>query len=160
MELRIDGWRKGIRFSSAHLTADLGKCERLHGHTYALHAVVEGPQGENRIVMDFVEIVGHMRKIADDLDHRVLVPVAGGRYDVDVGDETITMRFDGKSYSFPRGDCYELPAPSSTAEDVVQHVLELFKERAKLPEGVTRVRLGVDEGYGQGAWIEWKVGEA
>lgn len=159
MEVRIDGWRKGIRFSSAHLTADLGKCERLHGHTYALHAIVEGPQGENRIVMDFVEVVGHLRTIAEELDHRILVPMEGGRYEVDADDETVTMRFDGKAYSFPRGDCYELPAPSSTAEDLVQHVLEQFKDRATLPSGVSRVRIGVDEGYGQGAWVEWRVGE-
>jgi 6-pyruvoyltetrahydropterin/6-carboxytetrahydropterin synthase len=158
MEIRIDGWQKGIRFSSAHLTADLGKCERLHGHTYAIHCIVEGPQGDNRIVLDFIVVTRTLKQIADDLDHYILVPADGPRYKVTQDDRRVRMVIDGKEYEFPRGDCYLLPTPSATAEDLVVYVMDEFRKRAKLPDGVTCVRIGVDEGYGQGAWTQWRPG--
>ena len=52
MELRIDGWRKGIRFSSAHITPEHKKCGRLHGHTYAVHLRMRGEQDDFGIVLE------------------------------------------------------------------------------------------------------------
>jgi 6-pyruvoyltetrahydropterin/6-carboxytetrahydropterin synthase len=156
MEIRIDGWQKAIRFSSAHLTADLGKCERLHGHTYAIHCHVHGPQGEqDRIVVDFVEVTRTLKTIADELDHYILVPSDGGRYSVKRADGFLHLKFNDKTYAFPEGDCYQLPTPSTTAEDLCVFILKEFRKRAKLPKGITKVVIGVDEGYGQGAWATW-----
>ena len=156
MEVRIDGWQKGIRFSSAHLTADLGKCERLHGHSYAIHCQIVGDQDpKDRIVHDFVEVTRALKEIAEELDHYVLVPANSGPYRVDRADGALTLRFAGKSYSFPEADCYQLPTPSTTAEDLSEHVMTQFRQRVKLAPTVRRILIGVDEGYGQGAWSQW-----
>lgn len=155
MEVRIDGWQKAIRFSSAHATLNLGKCERLHGHTYAIHAVVRGELESRRIVFDFVALTRALKAIADDLDHYVLVPTKSQEIRVDVGDETVTMHAGDKKFILPRGDCCLLPLASSTAEDLVGHVMNEVRRRVEFPENVHHVQIGVDEGYGQGAWTSW-----
>ena len=40
--LEVDGWKSGVRFSSAHLLPGHKKCSVLHGHTYAIHAKFYG----------------------------------------------------------------------------------------------------------------------
>jgi 6-pyruvoyltetrahydropterin/6-carboxytetrahydropterin synthase len=156
MEVRIDGWQKGIRFSSAHATLRLGKCERLHGHTYAIHCHVEGEPDERRVVFDFVEIVRALRTIADELDHFIFVPTQG-EPDIRVRLEGDVVHMDalGTKYVLPRRDVFLLPTPSSTAEDLVKFILGQLKTRVAWTPNVRHVRVGVDEGYGQGAWAAW-----
>lgn len=156
LEVKIDGWQKGIRFSSAHTTPELGKCERLHGHTYAIHAVISGTQNDLDIVFDFTDITTALRGIADAIDHRVLVPTKGSRTKVRVEKDQVLMETMGpRRYSFPIGDCAMLPTASSTAEDLCKYVMDELHKRVKLPKNVAAIRIGVDEGYGQGAWTTW-----
>ncbi len=65
---------KDFTFDSAHfLTKYHGKCERLHGHTYKLRVTVEGPVGEDGMVMDFVELKRLVKeKVVDRYDHQNL----------------------------------------------------------------------------------------
>lgn len=157
LEVKIDGWQKGIRFSSAHTTPELGKCERLHGHTYALHCVIEGRQNPKGIVYDFVDITRALREIADEIDHLVLVPTRGGkRIRVNVVGDEVRMAVLGRRYSFPKDDCALLPIASSTAENLCQYVLKELVRRTAIPKQVSQIRVGVDEGYGQGAWCTWR----
>jgi 6-pyruvoyltetrahydropterin/6-carboxytetrahydropterin synthase len=61
-------------FDAAHqLKGYYGKCEKLHGHTYRLQVVVEGPVRENGLVIDFVILKRIVRgKVLDFLDHAFL----------------------------------------------------------------------------------------
>ncbi len=65
---------KEFTFDAAHfLTKYQGKCERLHGHTYRLRVTVEGPVGDDGMVMDFVELKKLVReKVIDRYDHQNL----------------------------------------------------------------------------------------
>jgi len=65
---------KEFKFSSAHkLTKYKGKCENLHGHTYRLQVKVKGQQGDDGLVMDFVEMKKIVNeKVVDKLDHAYL----------------------------------------------------------------------------------------
>ena len=65
---------KEFTFDAAHfLTKYHGKCERLHGHTYKLRVTVEGPVGEDGMVMDFVELKRLVKeKVIDRYDHQSL----------------------------------------------------------------------------------------
>ncbi len=62
---------KEFTFDAAHfLTKYHGKCENLHGHTYRLRVTVDGPVGEDDMVMDFCvlkELVGE--RVLGKLDH-------------------------------------------------------------------------------------------
>lgn len=157
LEVKIDGWQKGIRFSSAHTTPELGKCERLHGHTYAVHCIITGKQNPKGIVYDFVDITKALREVADEIDHLVIVPTEGGkRILVKERDGEVEMTVLGRRYVFPRNDCALLPIRSATAENLCQYVMNEVVKRANLPREVTGLKIGVDEGYGQGAWCTWQ----
>lgn len=58
------------KFSAAHkLPNYIGKCSRLHGHTWKVEVAIEGePDVETGMLMDFVEI----KNIIDGLDHQYL----------------------------------------------------------------------------------------
>lgn len=160
MELRIDGWRKGIRFSSAHITPEHKKCGRLHGHTYAVHLRMRGAQDEWGIVLDFGIISEMLREIADEIDHLVLVPTRSNHYsELEVGDEEVRFRVqdpytgEPKRFTFPRQDCALLDLTSTTAEDLAKYVYTEFMRRTKFTTETAFVEVGVDEGYGKGAWF-------
>lgn len=159
MEVRIDGWRKGIRFSSAHITPEHKKCGRLHGHTYAIHLRLRGEQDEWGIVLDFGIITDVLREIGDEIDHLVLVPTRSNHYsDLEVTDEEVKFRVtdpytgEPKRFSFPRQDCAMLDIPSTTAEDLCKYVYREFMERTPFKTSTHYVEVGIDEGYGKGAW--------
>ena len=49
--------RRTFSFDAAHrLDSYHGKCERLHGHTYAFSLTVEGKPDREGMVLDFVEL--------------------------------------------------------------------------------------------------------
>ena len=165
LELRIDGWRKGIRFSSAHITPEHKKCGRLHGHTYAVHLHLRGAQDEWGIVLDFGVIDETLKAIADEIDHLVLVPTRSNHYSdlevtegADGGDGEVAFRVtdpytgEPKHFRFPRQDCAMLDVASTTAEDLARYVYEQFMARTPFATDTFYVEIGVDEGYGKGAW--------
>ena len=60
-------------FDAAHsLPGYLGKCARLHGHTYQVEMVVEGDVGENGFVIDFYQLKNILAAVLQDLDHNCL----------------------------------------------------------------------------------------
>ncbi|MGA9098800.1 MAG: 6-carboxytetrahydropterin synthase QueD, partial [Methanotrichaceae archaeon] len=57
-------------FDAAHsLPGYQGKCANLHGHTYKVEVVIEGPIGENGFVMDFFQLKKILNSVLEDLDH-------------------------------------------------------------------------------------------
>ena len=54
MQIIIDGWDAGIKFSACHFIPGHDKCSRLHGHIYAIHAKIFGNQNEP----DICRVVG------------------------------------------------------------------------------------------------------
>lgn len=61
-------------FEAAHqLPWHPGKCRELHGHGYRLEVTVEGPIGEQGIVIDFADVRDVVdREIVSRYDHRYL----------------------------------------------------------------------------------------
>jgi 6-pyruvoyltetrahydropterin/6-carboxytetrahydropterin synthase len=70
-----------FRFDSAHRLPNLPpehKCHRLHGHSFQVRLVVEGPIDESLgWVMDFAEIKHAFKPILVRLDHHYLNEVEG-----------------------------------------------------------------------------------
>ena len=156
LELRIDGWRKGLRFSSAHITPEHKKCGRLHGHTYAIHLRMRGAQDEWGIVLDFGIITDTLKQIGDEIDHLVLVPTESNHYsDLKVTKADVRLRVtdpytgEPKEFSFPRQDCALLPIPSTTAEDLAKYVYREFLRRTKFTTKTAFVEVGVHSRTGE-----------
>lgn len=65
---------RSFTFEASHqLPFHAGKCKRLHGHGYRLEVTVEGPIGEDGMVMDFAEVKDVVRReVVDRYDHQHL----------------------------------------------------------------------------------------
>ncbi len=153
MELRIDGWSVGARFSVSHFIPFHHKCGRLHGHTYSVGCVFKGDvTTEDDMVMDFIAVKGALRELCDELDHHVLVPTRNDHSTVEVEGDEVRVETHGKRYVFPREDVKLLPITATTAERLAEWFMDRLLDQIDLPPGITRVELGIEEGQGQAAW--------
>ena len=150
--IKIDGWRTNIRFSSAHVIPEYEKCGRLHGHSYAIHAKLYGKQDEKGIIIDFSQIKKELKMIADELDHRILIPGNSASLTLKDEHDQITLDSMGKKYILPKQDCIILPLTSTSAENLSAYILEKILPKIKNEKSLTKIEIGVDEGYGQGAF--------
>lgn len=70
-----------FRFEAAHLLPRVPeghKCRRLHGHSFKVELVVEGPVSpDTGWLVDFDSLDGHWAPMHDALDHRYLNEVPG-----------------------------------------------------------------------------------
>lgn len=70
-------WRLTVRdaFSAGHaLRHYQGKCERMHGHNFAVELCVEGTSltGDTELLLDFKVLKTILRQVLEGLDHRIL----------------------------------------------------------------------------------------
>lgn len=155
MYLSIDGWSSGITFSACHVIPGHEKCGRLHGHTYAIHARIYGSQNRDMIIMDFLQIKSVLRSISESLDHKVILPEKSSLMTVDVGKE-VEVKFAKKHYVFPKEDVVLLNIENAAVEELARYVLSRVLKSIRLPENVSGIEIGVDEGKGQTAWTDRK----
>ncbi len=144
-------------FSAAHFITFNGNiCERLHGHNWRVSADVYGPLDENQYVIDFIALRDTLKKIVDQLDHRMLLPTDHPLIKVETGDKEVEVRFEDRRWVFPRGDCAILPISNTTAELIANYIgKQLLNELAtNYGQHPSRIRIGVDENHGQWAMCE------
>ncbi|MCA1813323.1 MAG: 6-carboxytetrahydropterin synthase, partial [Halobacteriales archaeon] len=149
MELRVDGWRKGVRFAASHIIPGHPQCGRMHGHTYAVHCVLRGePAGQDGFIVDFNVLGAALKRVTDRLDHKMLLPAQHAGIDLKESEREVSFVAAGKRYVLPRDDVELLPLANCSAELLAQHCLDaLLRELGPLPN-VREVEVGVDEGYG------------
>lgn len=150
MRLEINGWASKITFSATHIIPMHAKCGRLHGHDYAINARIEGDIGRDGVIMDFISVKEFLRGIAQELDHRVLIPAKDPG--VKFSGEYVEYRIGDKDLRLPRCDCIMLDIDVASAETLAEFVLRRMLAKVKFPANVKRIEIGVDEGRGQGAW--------
>jgi 6-pyruvoyltetrahydropterin/6-carboxytetrahydropterin synthase len=153
---RVSVTKDYLVFASAHFITFAGhRCEGLHGHNYRARVTIEGDLNqESWFVFDFVELKRIMKRLCDEIDHLVLLPLESDRVGVVEEGETVSVSVDGKPrYVFPRRDCALLPIPNTTVEMLAQMLTErLLAELEKLgATGLTAVEMEVEENFGQSA---------
>ena len=149
----IDGWKTDLHFSSAHIIPEYDKCGRLHGHTYAVHAKVVGKLDSKGIILDFSILKNYLKKIINELDHKILIPDESKSIQIKKYKERVNIEAVGKSYVFPLNDCVFLPIDSTSAENLSKYILTRFIKMISIIENIELIEIGVDEGFGQGARI-------
>jgi 6-pyruvoyltetrahydropterin/6-carboxytetrahydropterin synthase len=155
-EFRVSVTKDYLVFASAHFITFAGhRCEGLHGHNYRARVTIEGALNEESwFVFDFVELKRIMRRLCDEIDHLVLLPLRSDRVQVVEDGDTVKVGVDGKPrYVFPRKDCALLPIPNTTVEMIAQMLTErlqaaLAEQGAK---GLTAIEMEVEENFGQSA---------
>ncbi len=152
MKLKLDGWQLGITFSACHFLPGHSKCNRLHGHNYALHLHVTGEPDDNGIIYDFVELKKAMKSAAEEMDHCVLMPGKSKAMKLEQVASQVNVSFADKHYSFPEGDVKILDLEVVSAEMLATHSLKTILSKLTFGKNITKIKVGIDEGNGQGAW--------
>lgn len=143
-------------FSSAHFIMFPGhRCETLHGHNYRTHATVEGGlHPEAHYVLDFSELKHLMRRLVDEIDHKVLLPLEHPKIDVRTDGDVVRVDVLGKPrYVFPKIDCVLLPIPNTTVEMLARYLAgRVCRELSATADiELTAVEVEVEENFGQSA---------
>ena len=141
-------------FSAAHfITFNGNVCERLHGHNYRVSVVVDGPLDENQYVIDFIALRDELKRITDELDHRMLLPAVHPLIKVSANGKEVTAVFtpDGRRWVFPADDCRILPVANTTAELLADYIGRqlLAAVTARTGQRPAKLRVEVDENHGQ-----------
>lgn len=154
MRIEIDGWKAHIKFSAAHVIAGHPKCGRLHGHTYAVHAVLHGDAGPDEMVFDFGIVKRALRTLAGQLDHKLIAPA---RSVTAAGKGALVVKVGGKTYVIPTSDVAAIDIDASSAERLAQYFAARLAATVTFPPSVHEIEVGVDEGPGQGAWVRRRL---
>ncbi|MBX7103902.1 MAG: 6-pyruvoyl tetrahydropterin synthase family protein [Gemmataceae bacterium] len=148
-------------FCSGHfITYDGNTCERLHGHNYRVACELTAGLDPNQYVFDFIALKNYLKEITDRLDHRMLVPGTSTRIRHTVEGEQVTLRFENRTWSFPREDCVILPIANTTAELLARHIVDMLLETLRRKHSFVPGSLSVEveESFGQAATYTWTAG--
>jgi 6-pyruvoyltetrahydropterin/6-carboxytetrahydropterin synthase len=160
---RVSVTKDTFVFASAHfITYEGHKCETLHGHNYRAGLTLEGGlDPESWYVYDFVQIKKLMRRLCDEIDHRVLLPLENPKLRIAVADDTVTVAYQGTvRYVFPRRDCALLAVPNTTVEMLARYLAGRVRDEL-LAAGATQLRaieVEVEENFGQSAFYREELG--
>lgn len=153
-QYRVSVTKDYLVFSSAHFITFAGhRCEGLHGHNYRVAVSIEGGlDPEAWFVFDFVELKRIMKRLCDEIDHLVLLPLESDRVKVFEEGETVRVDVDGKPrYVFPRRDCALLPIPNTTVEMLAKLLTSRLRQEVNAAKSLTAIEMQVEENFGQTA---------
>ncbi|HEU4564337.1 MAG TPA: 6-carboxytetrahydropterin synthase [Gemmatimonadaceae bacterium] len=143
-------------FASAHFITFAGhRCEPLHGHNYRVAVTLEGGiDEESWYVVDFSVLKQLMKRLCDEIDHKVLLPTKNPRIAMTRRDGSIAVALDGaQKYVFPESDCALLPITNTTVEMMAEHLAGRVREEMTRSGAtkLTAVELELEENFGQSA---------
>lgn len=151
-------------FSSAHFITFRGhQCETLHGHNYRVGVTVEGSvDDETMFVVDFSVLKKCVRKLVDEIDHKVLLPLKNPKLAFrERGAHREVDYFGVHTYTFPVVDCAMMPIENTTAEMIAQYFA--FRTREELLgmgiRNLTAIEMEVEESFGQAATYRMGMGD-
>jgi 6-pyruvoyltetrahydropterin/6-carboxytetrahydropterin synthase len=151
---RINVEKDYIGFCSGHfITYDGHECETLHGHNYRARIGLEGEIDENFYVFDFVRVKRLMRRLTDELDHRMLLPLSNPLLELERTEESVSVRYKRRRFVFPSEDVVLLPIPNTTAEMLARYLAgrALAELRGLGAASLTAIEVEVEEAPGQSA---------
>ena len=143
-----------LMFCSGHFITYSGhQCEPLHGHNYRVGVFVEGALNEDWYVFDFVTLKRLMKRLIDDLDHRMLLPLHNPWIKISQKDDHVIATYKERIYMFPQGDVVLLPIENTTAELLARYLAGRAKaDLARYAtQGLSAIEVEVEETTGQSA---------
>jgi 6-pyruvoyltetrahydropterin/6-carboxytetrahydropterin synthase len=161
---RVQVSKDYLVFASAHFITFRGhQCETLHGHNYRVGVAVEGAvDDEAFFVLDFSILKQITRRLVDEIDHKVLLPVQNPKLAFhEDGDRLRVDYFGQPTYVFPRRDCALLQIQNTTAEMLAQYIGIQVRDELNRSgyTHLTLLELEVEENYGQSATYRETLGD-
>jgi len=155
-EFSVSVTKDYLVFASAHFITFAGhRCEGLHGHNYRVRVTIDGALDEESwFVFDFVVLKKIMKRLCDEIDHKVLLPLENPKIQLSESGDALHVAYEGRPrYVFPKGDCALLPLPNTTVEMLAELLTKRL--RAELDtmgaRGLTMIEMEVEENFGQTA---------
>jgi 6-pyruvoyltetrahydropterin/6-carboxytetrahydropterin synthase len=155
-EFKVTVSKDYLIFAAAHFITFAGhRCEALHGHNYRVRLTLEGAIDEQSwYVLDFSVMKKLMKRICDEIDHKVLLALENPKLQVTEHDGSVHVAYEGTPrYMFPRSDCALLPIPNTTVEMLAQYLAKRVLTELNDMQVVhlTAIELEVEENFGQAA---------
>jgi 6-pyruvoyltetrahydropterin/6-carboxytetrahydropterin synthase len=155
-EFRVSVTKDYLVFASAHFITFAGhRCEGLHGHNYRVRVTLDGAlDQESWFVFDFVTLKHIMRRLCDEIDHKVLLPLDNSKIQVVDDGESVKVAYEGAPrYVFPTKDCALLPIPNTTVEMLAELLTRRLRAELEATgaRGLTAIEMEVEENFGQTA---------
>src|SRR5438093_8877918 len=155
-EFSVSVTKDYLVFASAHFITFAGhRCEGLHGHNYRARVTVAGALDEESwFVFDFVILKRIMRRLCDEIDHKVLLPLENPKIQVAEEGESVTVAYEGTPrYLFPRRDCALLPVPNTTVEMLAELLATRLRGELETmgARGLTATEMEIEENFDQSA---------
>ncbi len=143
-----------LKFSAAHFLVFGEKCERLHGHNYAVSIDLEGELDEAGYIFDFIALKEFAEHHCNTLDHKTIVPAKNDHLNIIESNGDVEVLFRDKKFIFPQSDVLILPIRNCTAELLAYYLCRKIKEDLEDMEtgNITKIRVGVEESPGQAAY--------
>ena len=162
-EFRVSVTKDYLVFASAHFITFAGhRCEGLHGHNYRVRVTVEGALDEESwFVFDFVVLKKIMRRLCDEIDHKVLLPLENPKIQLSEDGDALRVAYEGKPrYVFPKVDCALLPVPNTTVEMLAELLTKRLRSELDAigARGLTAIEMEVEENFGQSAFYRIVLG--
>jgi len=153
---RVSVSKDNFVFASAHFITFPGhRCEPLHGHNYRTRVAVEGGlDPDAHYVLDFSELKRLVRRLTDEIDHKVLLPLESTEVAVSRQGDSVSVAVQGKPrYVFPASECALLPVPNTTVEMLARYLAGRVKAELAATSAVhlTAMEVEVEENFGQSA---------
>lgn len=158
MEIHVDGWSSNIRFSSAHFIPKLGKCSRIHGHDYGIRIRLHGER-LNGILIDFTDLKNAIKDAISDLDHKLLVPTRGVESSYSVNDGEVEVKYEGKRIVATQSDVHLCDVEVTSSEELSWYIAGRIRSNLGKRPNLTTLEVSVEEGPGQGAFVEIGLNE-
>ncbi|MBC8164047.1 MAG: 6-carboxytetrahydropterin synthase [Roseiflexaceae bacterium] len=148
--------KDNLMFAAGHFASyDGSKVEPAHGHNYRFSVTVEGPLDQNSYVFNFVTLKRMMKRISDELDHRMLLPSESVLISVEPQpDGGVLVRVGTRWYRFPGEDVVILPIANTTVELIARYLCgQLHEQLAQSGDAshLCAIEVEVEETFGQSA---------
>jgi len=90
---RVSVTKDYLVFAAAHFITFAGhRCESLHGHNYRVGVTLEGDLDEESwYVVDFSFVKQFMKRLCDQIDHKVLLPLRNPKLQVTTEGERVLV---------------------------------------------------------------------
>lgn len=159
---RVSVTKDYLVFAAAHFITFAGhRCESLHGHNYRVGVTLEGKiDEESWYVVDFSFVKKLMKRLCDEIDHKVLLPLRNPKLQVNIEEDRVLVAYEGKPrYVFPRFDCALLEIPNTTVEMLAQYLAKQFcaELAGKQFEKLEVIEIEVEENFGQSAFYREQI---
>ena len=121
----IELFRNDMKFSSAHFTIfNRTERERLHGHNYYVHSVVEAYYIEPGITYDYSDTRKQIISICRSLNEYMLLPQHSPYLKIIEENEFYKVLFHTDTMYFLKKDTLILPLMNITSEELARYFVE------------------------------------